>query len=288
MSNSLSFKIIQDNTSRKISFCYYYCTHLQGACGAPLHPSHRDSAFEEAIPDTQVDLAPSILWTAKFFLPLRKVDVLVNNLVIELRLLDQGSQIVVICADLACEVKAVINTAHKLEMEGANGSKSWTFGCAENLMMHIGDINFKLHAHVLEDVLYRLLLRRPFHHLLLCRLEDHTDGQSQSLHMLINLNLYYHALSITTPAHPPQMDALECYLENQAHTDIFQTAPPTSELPTSVLTYKKVARKVQPVLASLPEDFCTIRRISEDPLLMLLPLPTYPPDFTPDDRLTQE
>jgi hypothetical protein len=55
-----------------------------------------------------------------------------------------------------------------------------------------------------------------------------------------------------------------------------------------VLAYKKVAQKVHPVPASLPEDFHNQRRIPVDPLLSLLPLPTHPPDFTPGIRLTQE
>jgi len=42
------------------------------------------------------------------------------------------------------------------------------------------------------------------------------------------------------------------------------------------------------VAASLPEDFRIIRRIPEDPLLSLLPLPTDPPLFIPGSRLTQE
>jgi hypothetical protein len=68
--------------------------------------------------------------------------------------------------------------------------------------------------------------------------------------------------------------------------------PPPLLLPpdttTFSLAYKKVANKVRPVAATLPEDFHNIRHIPEDPLLMLLALPTHPPDFTPGERLTQE
>ena len=56
----------------------------------------------------------------------------------------------------------------------------------------------------------------------------------------------------------------------------------------SVHAYKKVANKVRPVPASLPEDFRVIRRIPSDPLLTLPPLPSHPPDFIPGTRLTQE
>jgi hypothetical protein len=55
-----------------------------------------------------------------------------------------------------------------------------------------------------------------------------------------------------------------------------------------MLKYKRVDQKVRPVPATLPEEFRTIRRIPEDPLLSLPPLPIHPPDFTPGECLTQE
>jgi len=67
---------------------------------------------------------------AEFALPLRKIDVLVNNCSTEAGILDQGSQIIVIRKDLANEVGARINTQRTLRMEGANSSTSRTLGCA--------------------------------------------------------------------------------------------------------------------------------------------------------------
>jgi hypothetical protein len=57
---------------------------------------------------------------------------------------------------------------------------------------------------------------------------------------------------------------------------------------TPTLTYKKVARKVHPVLASLPEDFHCVHCIPKDPLLSLLPLPRLPLNFMPGICLMQE
>jgi hypothetical protein len=82
------------------------------------------------------------------------------------------------------------------------------------------------------------------------------------------------------------MTTLERYTTYAARTASLQQ--PTNEPPISTLAYKKVAKKVHPVAASLPEDFRIIRRIPEDPLLSLSPLPTDPPPFTPGTRLTQE
>jgi hypothetical protein len=55
-----------------------------------------------------------------------------------------------------------------------------------------------------------------------------------------------------------------------------------------MLKYKRVDQKVRPVPTTLPEEFHTIHCIPKDPLLMLPPLLTHPPDFTPSECLTQE
>jgi hypothetical protein len=118
---------------------------------------------------------------AEFSLPLREIDILVNRHSTEAGVLDQGSQIVVICEDLANEVGAKINTQCTLRMEGANSSTSRTLGCAEDLEMQIGDVSFTIHAHVVRTAPFWLLLGHPFHHLLLCRLEDHPDHVDVSI-----------------------------------------------------------------------------------------------------------
>ena len=61
-----------------------------------------------------------------------------------------------------------------------------------------------------------------------------------------------------------------------------------SDLPVEVLAYKKAAKKVHPIAASLPKDFCIIWCHPKDPLLSLPKLPSHPPKFTPGPCLTQE
>jgi hypothetical protein len=109
---------------------------------------------------------------AESSLPRREINVLVKDLRMEAGVLDQGSQIVTVREDLAQEVGARINTQRTLRIKGANGSTSRTLGCAEDLNMRIGDVSFTLNAHVVRRAPFRLLLGRPFHDLLLCRLED--------------------------------------------------------------------------------------------------------------------
>ena len=95
---------------------------------------------------------------------------------------NQGLQIVVICEDLAREVGARINKQRTLCMEGVTGSTSRMLGCAEDLEMCIGNVSFTIHAHVIQTMPFCLLLGRPFHHLLLCQLEDHPDHIDVSIH----------------------------------------------------------------------------------------------------------
>jgi hypothetical protein len=84
------------------------------------------------------------------------------------------------------------------------------------------------------------------------------------------------------------MEAIERYVASPLFPFIDDEDLSDSDLPVEVLAYKKAAKKVHPVAASLPEDFRIIRRRPEDPLLSLPKLPSHPPEFTPGTRLTQE
>ena len=66
--------------------------------------------------------------TPEYSLPLLEVDVIVAGQVIETGVLDNGSQIVAIRKDLACEVQAAIDKDLLLEMEVASCGLSWTLG----------------------------------------------------------------------------------------------------------------------------------------------------------------
>jgi hypothetical protein len=55
-----------------------------------------------------------------------------------------------------------------------------------------------------------------------------------------------------------------------------------------VLAHKPVAKKVRAVSAPLKEEYHVIRRLPDDPLAGLIPLPTHPPAFTPGIWFMQE
>ena len=80
-----------------------------------------------------------------------------NGFTVKSAIIDQGSQIVVMWADVACACGAHVNTNNWIEMEGENGVKTWMLGCAEDLCMKIGELTFTMHAHVLDDAPFCLL-----------------------------------------------------------------------------------------------------------------------------------
>ena len=229
-----------------------------------------------------------------YSLALQEVDITLAGISSEPGVIDPGSQIVVIRQDLAQEIKAPVNLARRLEMEGANGVSNWTVGCTEYLPMRISDISFSLHAHVVEHAPFRLLLGRPFQHMLKAHLEDLPDG---TFHMSIcdpsNTQRRIYIPSKPRKAHVASLRILSCasitasplYL---AYQPTLTPTPPPTDLLAASLAYKKVAKKVRPVPASLPEDFRNVRRIPVNPLLSLAPLPTLPPPFTPGEHLSQE
>ena len=233
----------------------------------------------------------------EYSLPLREVDVLVNDQTVVSGVVDPGSQIVAIRKDLVDDIAAPVNTGICIEMEGANGAINSTLGCVEYLTLQIGDIPFKIHAHVVEHAPFQLLLRRPVQRVLLSSLDEHPDGRvdiiardprDRSRRVIIpSRERRTHVGFVRTLAYeavppPPRMKALERYVANSMQPDASQDPL------ISTFAYKKAAKKVHPVAATLPEDFRIIRRRPEDPLLSLPPLPTHPPLFTPCSRLTQE
>ena len=231
-----------------------------------------------------------------FCLPLQEIDVLVNTSLKVAAILDTGSQITVIRQDIVQALGVRVNYHRLIEMEGANGATNWTVGCAENLTIQVGDVSLKIHAHVVECASFALLLGRPFQQTALCRFEDLPSGDVEvSVRdpantarrvYLVTRPRTGRATSVNMISTRPVPSALYT-AELPAMPNPFLPLPPIDPT-TLVLKYKKVDKKVRPVPTTLPEEFRTIRRIPEDPLLSLPPLPTHPPDFTPGERLTQE
>jgi hypothetical protein len=220
-------------------------------------------AFERVSTPTPSPLHPVKLTSfvePEYTVPLQEIDILVDGCMTEAAVIDPGSQIVAIRKDLADSLAMKPNPDAALEMEAANSATNWTLGCVEYLTLQIGDIPFKVHAHVIEDTPFRVLLSRPFQRVVLSILEDRPDGcvdltirdPRDRAHCLTvtarewRIQVRYVRILVYQCSPPPRMNALERYVSN--------TVPPTP-----VLAYKKAAKKVHPVAASLPEDFHVIR-----------------------------
>jgi len=83
-----------------------------------------------------------------------------------------SSQIVIIRKDIIQLLSIHINTQQLVKIEGANSTTNWTVGCTENLMPQVGNVLFKIHAHVVKQASFGILFRQPFQQALLCQFED--------------------------------------------------------------------------------------------------------------------
>ena len=144
----------------------------------------------EVVPVEDAQTSPSAAWiTTKhddtsdclshqpsaFCFLLQDINVLVNSSLKAPAILDTSSQFNVIRHDIVQSLGACINYQRLVEMEGANGATNWTVGCAENLTLQVGDLSFKVNAHVVEDASF--LLGRPFQRTALFWFEDLPTGE---------------------------------------------------------------------------------------------------------------
>ena len=215
--------------------------------------------------DPSIPSLPLGVCEPDFCLPLLELDVLLDSSTKVPTILDTGLQIVVIQHDIAQSLGACINYQRLIEMEGANGTTNWTVGCAKNLTMQVGGMPFKIHAYVIENASFGLLLGRPFQKATLCRFEDLPSGEVE--------------VSVCNPADLSQ----RVYLPTRPHIgcapavkmisvrDLTDSPPPSPlvqavascpfpSLPaadpaTLVLKYKCVDKKVRPVPTTLPKEF---------------------------------
>ncbi|KAG2741547.1 hypothetical protein P692DRAFT_201685715, partial [Suillus brevipes Sb2] len=104
---------------------------------------------------------------------LRELRVTINGVHLELGLLDEGSEIVVIREDIWKKTNAPINQKVRMRMQTANGGCQEMSGCLEMLEIDVEGIKTWVHAYVVPDAPYRLLLGRPWQKLVrLSKFED--------------------------------------------------------------------------------------------------------------------
>jgi len=107
--------------------------------------------------------------------------VTVNGVHKELALLDDGSEIVIICEDIWKASQAKINSNVKMCMQIANGGIQHMPGCLEMLEIVVDGLKTWAHAFVIPDVLYRLLLGCPWQ----CLVHLKKDEDDDDVHIVI-------------------------------------------------------------------------------------------------------
>jgi len=188
-----------------------------------------------------------------FCLPLQELDILINGSIKATTILDTRSQIVVIWHDITQALGARINHQHLIKMEGANRATNWTVGCAENLTLQVGNTLIRVHAHVIEQASFEILLGQPFQKAALPHFEDLPSGDVEvSVRDPANLS---RRVYLSTRPHAGHIPAVKVILVRNlvpspmpsaaldAMPPSFLSLPP-ADLSTLVLKYKCIAQKV--------------------------------------------
>ena len=100
-------------------------------------------------------------------------------------IVDSGSQIISMSAEIANSLGIIYDPNIILNMQSANGTMDKSLGLARNVPCSIGDITFYLQIHILRSPAYDILLGRPFDVLARC--------------VLTTLNPHETTLTITDP-----------------------------------------------------------------------------------------
>ena len=139
------------------------------------------------VPSTPVTAASLVAQVAPLYTaPLMELDMELAGEHHEVALYDMGAELVCISAAAAKELHLPFNSDLKLSMQDANGGTKTTFGVVENLDVQINGISFRVHAWIIENAPYCLLLGRPF------QLAAHADTEEAGEVLIVTnpTNLY--------------------------------------------------------------------------------------------------
>ena len=247
--------------------------------------------------------------TPLYTAPIMELDVKLAGKHPEVGLYDTGAELVCISATAAKELKLPFNPDRSLCMRDANGGTKTTFGVVENLEVQINGISILVHAWIIENPPYRLLLGRPFQVAASADTEDAGDvliivdpgkpghrlripmRAHNSSHLPGSLFLSVDgAASELLPDHtvaavpscgaipPPSIPHLASVASPLSKAYLIDTYDITK--PVLGLRYKPVERRVHPVATTLPEAARPQRRFPEDPLTTLPAITPFPPPIT--------
>ena len=223
--------------------------------------------------------------------PIMELKVKIAGQFDDVGLYDLGAELVCISKDTVQELNLPWNPDLKLNMRDANGGTRLNTGIVENLELTIAGISIFVHAWIIDEAPYRLLLGRPFQVAAQCDTEDigetliifdpkkpgrrlhvpmmpHRAGDLHHAHLVLAERPLCRA-SPLEPSPGSQLkipSLLSAYLPMAAQ---YLRTVYDFTTPALGLKYKPVARKIWPVATTLPEAARPKRRFPEDPLLTL-------------------
>ncbi|HEV7737453.1 MAG TPA: retropepsin-like aspartic protease, partial [Chlamydiales bacterium] len=238
----------------------------------PLTVERRSSSGTQTATTLMTQAEP--LYTS----PVMELDVAVNGQYSETGIYDPGAELVCISEAAVKELKLPFTTDIKLNMRDANGGCQETFGLVENLGLKISNITIPVHAWIIRNAPYRLLLGRTFQ--VAAKADTEDAGETLVIQDPVRLGV-----KVRVPMRPHR----NTHSGISASSNVLILASPlvnkylssTYEFsPTLALKYKPVDRKVRPVATTMPDEVTPKRRFPENPLKTLIPLTPNPHNIT--------
>ena len=119
---------------------------------------------------------PPAAFEAEHSLPLRCVEIFLNNMVKVDGIIDSGCQVILMRKDIWEQLRIPLYSQKVMSMESANGTKNYTAGLAPKVKITIGPVDLWCPIQVVETAPFEVLLGRPFMAVAQALTRDSFDG----------------------------------------------------------------------------------------------------------------
>jgi hypothetical protein len=109
-----------------------------------------------------VEIEPTVSFEAQHSLPLRCIELTLNDDVKADGILDCGCQVILMRKDIWSKLRVPMFSQKVMSMESANGTRNFTAGLVPRVKLTIGPVNVWCPVQVVENAPFEVLLGRPF------------------------------------------------------------------------------------------------------------------------------